>query len=95
MFCTEMFDGVSTGQLNEDVERKFQHVASSVHKMGMVLDSVQNDVMQLNRAMKEASLDCKLPIISTSIITVSITTETFVHEFCTQTTLLTTGASTN
>ncbi|XP_039780426.1 protein PAIR1-like isoform X2 [Panicum virgatum] len=42
---------------NEDVERKFQHLASSVHKMGMVLDSVQNDVMQLNRAMKEASLD--------------------------------------
>jgi hypothetical protein len=54
-----------------------------VHKMGMVLDSVQNDVMQLNRAMKEASLDCKLPIISTLIIRVSITTETFVHEFCT------------
>ncbi|PNT78365.1 hypothetical protein BRADI_1g78151v3 [Brachypodium distachyon] len=42
---------------NEDVERKFQHLASSVHKMGMVLDSVQNDVMQTNRAMKEALLD--------------------------------------
>ncbi|KAG8073076.1 hypothetical protein GUJ93_ZPchr0006g44669 [Zizania palustris] len=42
---------------NEDVERKFQHLASSVHKMGMVLDSVQSDVMHLNRAMKEASLD--------------------------------------
>ncbi|KAF7051345.1 hypothetical protein CFC21_059587 [Triticum aestivum] len=44
-------------QVNEEVERKFQHLASSVHKMGMILDSVQNDVMQLNRAMKEASLD--------------------------------------
>uniref|UniRef100_A0ACD5VEW7 Uncharacterized protein n=1 Tax=Avena sativa TaxID=4498 RepID=A0ACD5VEW7_AVESA len=44
-------------QMNEDLERKFQHLASSVHKMGMVLDSVQNDVMHLNRAMKEASLD--------------------------------------
>ena len=43
----------------EDVERKFQHMASSVHKVGMVLDSVQNDVMQLNRAMKEGALDCK------------------------------------
>ncbi|KAJ1299206.1 hypothetical protein BS78_01G514200 [Paspalum vaginatum] len=41
----------------EDIERKLQHLASSVHKMGMVLDSVQNDGMQLNRAMKEASLD--------------------------------------
>ncbi|KAM3387283.1 hypothetical protein ACQJBY_010238 [Aegilops geniculata] len=44
-------------QVNEDVERKFLHLASSVQKMGMVLDSVQNDVMQLNRGMKEASLD--------------------------------------
>ncbi|KAM3367708.1 hypothetical protein ACQJBY_016331 [Aegilops geniculata] len=44
-------------QVNEDVERKFQHLASSVQKMGMILDSVQNDVMQLNRDMKEASLD--------------------------------------
>uniref|UniRef100_A0A8R7TR03 Uncharacterized protein n=2 Tax=Triticum urartu TaxID=4572 RepID=A0A8R7TR03_TRIUA len=44
-------------QVNEEVERKFQHLASSVHKMGTILDSVQNDVMQLNRAMKEASLD--------------------------------------
>ena len=55
-------DVVSTGQVNEEVERKFQHLASSVHKMGMILDSVQNDVMQLNRAMKEASLDCKSPL---------------------------------
>ncbi|XP_044324638.1 protein PAIR1 isoform X1 [Triticum aestivum] len=44
-------------QVNEDVERKFLHLASSVQKMGMILDSVQNDVMQLNRGMKEASLD--------------------------------------
>ncbi|KAM0926325.1 hypothetical protein ACQ4PT_003440 [Festuca glaucescens] len=59
-------------QVNEDVERKFQHVASSVHKMGMVLDSVQNDVMQLNRAMKEASLDSgsiqkKFVLVETSL----------------------------
>lgn len=47
----------------EDVERKFQHLASSVHKVGMVLDSVQNDGMQLSRAMKEAALDCKSQLI--------------------------------
>ncbi|CAD6201552.1 unnamed protein product [Miscanthus lutarioriparius] len=56
----------------EDVERKFQHMASSVHKVGMVLDSVQNDVMQLNRAMKEAALDSgsiqqKLVVLDTSL----------------------------
>ncbi|OQU93462.1 hypothetical protein SORBI_3001G540200 [Sorghum bicolor] len=56
----------------EDVERKFQHMASSVHKVGMVLDSVQNDVMQLNRAMKEAALDSgsmqqKIVVLDTSL----------------------------
>ncbi|XBH59021.1 hypothetical protein VPH35_080341 [Triticum aestivum] len=54
-WCPSLLD--SRCQVNEEVERKFQHLASSVHKMGMILDSVQNDVMQLNRAMKEASLD--------------------------------------
>ena len=44
---------------NADVECKFQHLECSVHKMGMVLDSVQNDVIRLNRAMKDATLDCK------------------------------------
>ena len=47
-------DGVSTGKVNEDVESRFQHLASSL----------QNDGMQLNRAM-EASLDCKSPLIGT------------------------------
>ncbi|KAL5678959.1 hypothetical protein ACJX0J_005344, partial [Zea mays] len=56
----------------EDVERKFQHMASSVHKVGMVLDSVQNDTMQLNRAMKEAALDSgsiqqKIVVLDTSM----------------------------
>ncbi|XP_047070200.1 protein PAIR1-like isoform X2 [Lolium rigidum] len=38
--------------------------------MGMVLDSVQNDVMHLNRAMKEVSLDCiqkKFVLVETSL----------------------------
>ncbi|OEL13611.1 hypothetical protein BAE44_0025370 [Dichanthelium oligosanthes] len=55
---------LSQGSLDENLlslhltsPSRDQHLASSVHKMGMVLDSVQNDVMQLNRAMKEASLD--------------------------------------
>ncbi|XP_039839114.1 protein PAIR1-like isoform X6 [Panicum virgatum] len=40
-----------------DVECKLQHLGFSVHKMGMVLDSVQNDVIYINRAMKDATLD--------------------------------------
>uniref|UniRef100_A0ACD6A0J7 Uncharacterized protein n=1 Tax=Avena sativa TaxID=4498 RepID=A0ACD6A0J7_AVESA len=44
-------------QVNEDAERRFQQLASSVHKVEITLDSVQNDAIRLNRAMKEASLD--------------------------------------
>ncbi|XP_044454689.1 protein PAIR1 isoform X2 [Triticum aestivum] len=44
-------------RVNEDAERRFQLLSGSVHKVGMVLDSVQTDVIQLNRTMKEASLE--------------------------------------
>ncbi|EMS64264.1 hypothetical protein TRIUR3_03726 [Triticum urartu] len=44
-------------RVNEDAECRFQQLSGSVHKVGMVLDSVQTDVIQLNRTMKEASLD--------------------------------------
>ncbi|KAM3393239.1 hypothetical protein ACQJBY_014099 [Aegilops geniculata] len=44
-------------RVNEDAECRFQQLSGSVHKVGMVLDSVQTDVIQLNRTMKEASLE--------------------------------------
>lgn len=44
-------------RVNEDAERRFQQLSGSVHKVGMVLDSVQTDVIQLNRTMKEASVE--------------------------------------
>ena len=50
---------ISTGRVNEDAERRFQLLSGSVHKVGMVLDSVQTDVIQLNRTMKDASVECK------------------------------------
>lgn len=45
-------------QVNVDAECRFQQLAGSVHNLGMLLDMVQSDVIQLNRAMKEASTDC-------------------------------------
>lgn len=49
-----------TGRVNnEDDDRRFQQLAGSVHNVGMALDMVQTDVIQLNGAMKEASTDCK------------------------------------
>ncbi|XP_039801741.1 protein PAIR1-like isoform X9 [Panicum virgatum] len=59
-----------------DVECKFQHLECSVHKMGMVLDSVQNDVIRLNRAMKDATLD------SNSIKKKAVVLERSLQEIC-------------
>ncbi|XP_073001141.1 protein PAIR1 isoform X1 [Typha latifolia] len=44
-------------QVNEELEHKFRLIESSINRIGMVLDSVQNDVMQVNRAVKEVSLE--------------------------------------
>ncbi|XP_044321494.1 protein PAIR1 isoform X4 [Triticum aestivum] len=44
-------------RVNEDAECRFQQLSGSVHKVGMVLDSVQTDVIQLNRTMKDASVE--------------------------------------
>ncbi|XP_051228678.1 protein PAIR1-like isoform X3 [Lolium perenne] len=62
-FGTPLFQIVN---INEDVERKFQHVASSVHKMGMVLDSVQNDVM-LKQSHEGAGIQKKFVLVETSL----------------------------
>ncbi|KAF7005800.1 hypothetical protein CFC21_020900, partial [Triticum aestivum] len=44
-------------RVNDDAECRFQQLSGSVHKVGMVLDSVQTDVIQLNRTMKDASVE--------------------------------------
>ncbi|KAK8966451.1 Protein PAIR1 [Platanthera guangdongensis] len=44
-------------QVSEELERRFRFLESSLHKMGMILDSLQSDVMQVNRAVKEVSLE--------------------------------------
>nr|CAD1835143.1 unnamed protein product [Ananas comosus var. bracteatus] len=44
-------------QVSEELEHRFRLMESSINRMCMILDSVQNDVMQLNRAMKEVSLE--------------------------------------
>ncbi|XP_039839109.1 protein PAIR1-like isoform X3 [Panicum virgatum] len=59
-----------------DVECKLQHLGFSVHKMGMVLDSVQNDVIYINRAMKDATLD------SNSIKKKAVVLEKSLQEIC-------------
>ncbi|XP_065020462.1 protein PAIR1-like [Musa acuminata AAA Group] len=44
-------------QVSEELEHKLRHIESSINRVGMILDSVQSDVMQVNRAAKELSLE--------------------------------------
>ncbi|ERM95011.1 protein PAIR1 isoform X1 [Amborella trichopoda] len=43
--------------LNEDLEPKIGAIDVALNKLGMVLDSVQSDVMQVNKTVKEVSLE--------------------------------------
>jgi len=47
------------GQVSEELENRFRQMESSLNRLGMILDSVQSDVMQVNRAVKEVSLESK------------------------------------
>ncbi|URE30099.1 hypothetical protein MUK42_19670 [Musa troglodytarum] len=46
-------------QASEELENKLRHIESSISRVGMILDSVQSDVMQVNRAAKELSLEAE------------------------------------
>ncbi|XP_020588352.1 protein PAIR1 isoform X2 [Phalaenopsis equestris] len=44
-------------QVSEELERRLRFQESSLNKLSMILDSLQSDVMQVNRAVKEVSLE--------------------------------------
>ncbi|KAG0486196.1 hypothetical protein HPP92_008291 [Vanilla planifolia] len=44
-------------QVSEELEIRLRFLESSLNKWGMILDALQSDVMHLNRAVKEVSLD--------------------------------------
>ncbi|KAI0493701.1 hypothetical protein KFK09_023825 [Dendrobium nobile] len=43
--------------VSEELEHRLRLLESSLSKLGMILDSLQSDVMQVNRAVKEVSLE--------------------------------------
>lgn len=51
------------GQITEELERKIGLMEASLSRFGIVVDSVQSDVMQLNKRTKELSLEGKLSIL--------------------------------
>ncbi|KAL0002471.1 hypothetical protein SO802_016252 [Lithocarpus litseifolius] len=44
-------------QISEELEHQIGLMETSLSRFGMILDSVQSDVMQLNKGMKEVSLE--------------------------------------
>ncbi|XP_016650015.1 PREDICTED: protein PAIR1 [Prunus mume] len=44
-------------QTSEDFEHRIGMMETSLNKFGMILDSVQSDVMQVNKGMKEVSME--------------------------------------
>ncbi|XP_038982727.1 putative recombination initiation defects 3 isoform X2 [Phoenix dactylifera] len=44
-------------QISDELEHSIRLMEGSVNRLGIVLDSVQGDVMQVNRAVKEVSLE--------------------------------------
>ncbi|KAF5207452.1 Pair1 [Thalictrum thalictroides] len=44
-------------QVSEELEHRIGVIETSLNRFGMILDSVQGDVMQVNRAIKEVSME--------------------------------------
>ncbi|KAK3194788.1 hypothetical protein Dsin_026098 [Dipteronia sinensis] len=44
-------------QISEELERRFGMLDTSLNRFGMILDSVQSDLMQVNRGTKDVSLE--------------------------------------
>lgn len=49
-----------TGQLSDELEHKISMMDTSLNRLGMILDSVQADIMQVNKGTKELSLEGEL-----------------------------------
>ncbi|KAH9604118.1 hypothetical protein KSS87_010458 [Heliosperma pusillum] len=47
-------------QLNDELEHKFATMETMLSRLGMIVDSVQSDIMQVNKGTKELSLAGKI-----------------------------------
>ena len=55
------------GQISEELEHRIGLMETSLSRFGMILDSVQSDVMQVNKGTKEVSLESEysIPTVNT------------------------------
>ncbi|XP_031503156.1 putative recombination initiation defects 3 [Nymphaea colorata] len=50
----------SDNRFSEELERRLGMMDTTLHRLGMILDSVQGDVMQINKAVKEVCLEVEV-----------------------------------
>lgn len=46
-------------QINEELEYRIGMMETSLSRFGMILDSIQSDIMQVNKGRKELALESK------------------------------------
>lgn len=47
------------GQTSEELERRIGMMETSLNRFGTIMDSVQSDIMQVNKGTKEALMESK------------------------------------
>jgi membrane protease subunit (stomatin/prohibitin family) len=52
-----------TDQANEELDQRLQHLETVLSRMGLIIDCVQSDVMQISRAVKEVLLESNFSMI--------------------------------
>lgn len=50
---------VQAGHISEELEHRIGMIETSLSRLGMILDSVQSDIMQANKGTKEVALESK------------------------------------
>ena len=50
---------MNTGQIGEELERRVGIIETSLNRFGMIVDSVQSDIMQVNKGIKEVLIESK------------------------------------
>ena len=50
---------LNTGQIGEELERRVGIIETSLNRFGMIMDSVQSDIMQVNKGIKEVLIESK------------------------------------
>jgi membrane protease subunit (stomatin/prohibitin family) len=62
-FCEILISVCVTDQVNEELDQRLRHLETVLSRMGMIIDSVQSDVMQISRAVKEVLLESNFSMI--------------------------------